>query len=243
MKKKEGKYAIYCDPKYGRVFGMKGCVTYPTIQICDRCNVTSNSYIGNNSFEHDDQYEYHSEYICSLFVNTSESYCKNFFSVLDYEVFCIDNYKDYIFKKSKYPNILWEYIETQSISEESLMQFDDDIDLLKDLDVNHYYDNEIRLLYSRYCLKNPSELLSTTQIVNKKYDPYLRKWLESDSNWKLLYRASEHKYSASLFHKYCDDKGPTLVIIKSREGWIFGGYTTQSWKSTKTGRWDSIYFH
>ena len=27
----------------------------------------------------------------------------------------------------------------------------------------------------------------------------------------------------------CDDKGPTLIVIQSSEGWIFGGYTTQSW--------------
>ena len=57
----------------------------------------------------------------------------------------------------------------------------------------------------------------------------MREWLGSDYDMKLLYRASEHGYTAKSFHKYCDDKGPTLIIIKSSEGWIFGGYTTQSW--------------
>ena len=46
----------------------------------------------------------------------------------------------------------------------------------------------------------------------------------------MIYRASEHGYSASSFHDYCDDKGPSLVIIKSSDSCIFGGYTTQSWK-------------
>ena len=46
---------------------------------------------------------------------------------------------------------------------------------------------------------------------------------------KLIYRASEHNYTANSFHKCCDDKGPTLIVVKSSEGWIFGGYTTQSW--------------
>ena len=50
----------------------------------------------------------------------------------------------------------------------------------------------------------------------------------TDYGMKLLYRASEHGYTAKFFHNYCDDKGPTLIIIKSSEGWIFGGYTTQS---------------
>ena len=42
---------------------------------------------------------------------------------------------------------------------------------------------------------------------------------------KLLYRASELEYSAAQFHKLCDDQGPTITIIKSNFGNIFGGYT------------------
>ena len=66
-------------------------------------------------------------------------------------------------------------------------------------------------------------------LENSDYDDILREWI-GDYNWKLIYRASEHGYTARSFHKYCDDvKGPTLIVIKSSEGWIFGGYTTQSW--------------
>ena len=65
--------------------------------------------------------------------------------------------------------------------------------------------------------------------MNQQYDDILREWLGSDYMWKLIYRASEHRYSAESFHEYCDDKGPTLIVIKSDEGWIFGGYKTQSW--------------
>ena len=73
-----------------------------------------------------------------------------------------------------------------------------------------------------------SPLLRNTVLFGQEYDSYLREWV-GDYNWKLIYRASEHGYTAKSFHEYCDDKGPTLVIIKSSEGWIFGGYTTQSW--------------
>ena len=65
-------------------------------------------------------------------------------------------------------------------------------------------------------------------LVNKEYDDKLREW-NGDYNWKLIYRASEHEYTASSFHECCNDKGPTLIVIKSSGGWIFGGYTTQSW--------------
>ena len=74
-----------------------------------------------------------------------------------------------------------------------------------------------------------SPFLNESVISEEKYDTKLREWLGNDYKWKLLYRSSEHEYTAESFHKYCDDKGPTLVVIKSSGGWIFGGYTTQSW--------------
>eukprot|EP01084_Bolivina_argentea_P067981 123716_1 len=49
------------------------------------------------------------------------------------------------------------------------------------------------------------------------------------NKFNLLYRASENNYSASSFHKLCDDSSPTLVIIKNNFGYIFGGYTTAKW--------------
>ena len=74
-----------------------------------------------------------------------------------------------------------------------------------------------------------SPFLRESVISEEKYDDKMREWLGSDYKWKLLFRASEHGYRAKSFHKYCDDKGPTLIIIKSSKGWLFGGYTTQSW--------------
>ena len=80
-----------------------------------------------------------------------------------------------------------------------------------------------------------SPFLRNTILFGNEYDDKLREWV-GDYKWRLLYRASEHEYSANSFHEYCDNKGPTLVIIKSSEGWIFGGYTTQSWSG------DGIYY-
>ena len=73
-----------------------------------------------------------------------------------------------------------------------------------------------------------SPFLRDTILFGQEYDKKLREWLEGDYKWRLLYRASEHDYTAESFHDYCDDKGPTLIMIKSSGGWIFGGYTTQS---------------
>ena len=220
MNRKESRYVIQCYPNCGPVFGNFD------IYIVDKCNKKNHCWIDNDGSK---GYECHLQYKKSLFVNTNKPDNTNCFSVLDYEVFSIENYKDYICDTCKHPDIIWEYIETKDISEESLNQFDDDIELLNDLDAIHCDDSDIRLKISRCCLKNPSEFLPDTQIINQQYDAKLREWIGNDYQWRLIYRASEHGYTASSFHECCNDKGPTLIVIKSSGGWIFGGYTTQSW--------------
>ena len=230
MKRKESRYAIKCYPSYGPRFG--GDLIYNDLFIDGHCNEEDSCSIYNKGTN---AYECHPEYKSSLFVNTAGPDEPNHFSVLDYEVFGIDyENRDNIYKLCKYPDIIWKYIETKDIPEDSLKQFDDDIELLKDLNVIHCDDSDIRLKVSHSCLKNPSELLPNTWIVSQQYDDKLREWA-GDYKWKLLYRASEHDNTVDSFHEYCDDKGPTLIVIKSSEGDIFGGYTTQSWSG------DSIY--
>ena len=58
--------------------------------------------------------------------------------------------------------------------------------------------------------------------------------LSSIRKFNLLFRASDHNYSAAKFHEHCDDKGGTITIIKSNFGNIFGGYTSKSWKKLDT---------
>ena len=222
MKREDRHRAIKCDPYYGPLFG-SGC----DIGICDNCNKNGGWTCYGNS---DSSYECSSPLKSSLFVNTAGPDKQNDFSVLDYEVFSIDyENRDNIYQLCKHPDIIMEYIETKDISEESLNQFDDDIELLNDLDAIHCYDNAIIVKISQLRLKNPSELLVDTQLVNQQYDAKLREWIGNDYQWRLIYRASEHEYTASSFHECCNDKGPTLIVIKSSGGWIFGGYTTQSW--------------
>ena len=47
--------------------------------------------------------------------------------------------------------------------------------------------------------------------------------------YKLIYRASEHGGGAEDFHERCDDFEGTLIIIKTKDENIFGGYTSVSW--------------
>lgn len=53
-----------------------------------------------------------------------------------------------------------------------------------------------------------------------------------NQRFELLYRGSEHNFSWTEFHRKCDNKSPTLVIVKSVDGCIFGGYTKVNWNPT-----------
>jgi hypothetical protein len=54
---------------------------------------------------------------------------------------------------------------------------------------------------------------------------------------QLLYCGSQHGFSAQDFHRHCDHQGPTLVLVRSLSGGLFGGFTPLDWDSksgTKT---------
>ena len=53
--------------------------------------------------------------------------------------------------------------------------------------------------------------------------------IPSIRRFNFLFRTSDHHYSAEKFHRFCDNKGGTITIIKNNHGNIFGGYTSKSW--------------
>ena len=52
---------------------------------------------------------------------------------------------------------------------------------------------------------------------------------------QLLYRASRDGWEGKHFHSKCDNKGPTLTVIKCTGGYVFGGYANAAWTSNKDG--------
>jgi hypothetical protein len=51
------------------------------------------------------------------------------------------------------------------------------------------------------------------------------------SKWKRIFHGLEDGMNASSFHAKCDNVTPTIVVCKSTNGNIFGGYTQYSWSS------------
>ena len=54
---------------------------------------------------------------------------------------------------------------------------------------------------------------------------------KTDQRWNLIYKATRDGFEIRTFHRLCDNQGPTMVIIRSTGGYLFGGYAAQSWNS------------
>ena len=68
---------------------------------------------------------------------------------------------------------------------------------------------------------------------DSQYQGVLASWLQNDGigvdNWKLIYRGTRDGFQASTFHSLCDNKGATISVIKTTQGYIFGGYANVGW--------------
>ncbi|XP_078363287.1 uncharacterized protein LOC144647355 [Oculina patagonica] len=92
-----------------------------------------------------------------------------------------------------------------------------------------------------YCeIKLPTEFDTSTILYdfgNPTYTHDLTQFLDpvlhghSSYSWTRCYHALSNGWEASTFHSLCDDKGPTLAIIRVNN-YIFGGFTSISWRSS-----------
>ena len=53
-----------------------------------------------------------------------------------------------------------------------------------------------------------------------------------EGEWRLLFRASRDGCAAQTFHSKCDNKSPTVTIVKSGSN-LFGGFTDVPWTTGK----------
>ena len=72
----------------------------------------------------------------------------------------------------------------------------------------------------------------TTRFQNQISD-----WLDRECEFKLLYQASSHGFNSSIFHRECNNKGPTVTFFYNTNNSVFGGYTSQNWSSS------NVYFY
>lgn len=71
------------------------------------------------------------------------------------------------------------------------------------------------------------DTLLTMELIQKLNEFYGK----ADQCWELIYKATKDGFEVSTFHRLCDNQGPTMVIIRSIGGYLFGGYASQPWST------------
>ena len=70
---------------------------------------------------------------------------------------------------------------------------------------------------------------------NDGWENQIMTWLDKadcdDFEPKMLYQASRDGWSTSEFHSKCDNQGPTLTVVRTSEGYVFGGFTDKPWSN------------
>ena len=76
----------------------------------------------------------------------------------------------------------------------------------------------------------PKHFEESVILTNEDHRSELKGWLPTQEGkiWRLLFRASRDGFAVAAFHSKCDNKGPTVTIVKSGNN-IFGGFTEVSW--------------
>ena len=83
-------------------------------------------------------------------------------------------------------------------------------------------------------------LFLNSSIINQDINKIdlLMKWIQEKIkkeiiSSEMIFRISRDGDKSEDFHKFCDNQGPTLVIIKTTNNKIFGGFTPLNWKSSE----------
>ncbi|KAJ5078891.1 hypothetical protein M0811_04614 [Anaeramoeba ignava] len=77
-----------------------------------------------------------------------------------------------------------------------------------------------------------SEIIKDIEYVKK-----LQEWINDNdffSKMKKGYSAKRDGFDCDKWHSICDNKGKTLVIIKTKDNFIFGGFTQIGWTNDKS---------
>ncbi len=92
---------------------------------------------------------------------------------------------------------------------------------------------EIENIKLKFNKKKDDYLQKNSKIIpnDKEKEKAIRNWINPNKelNINLIFRMSRDGSSPNDFHKLCDNKGPTLTLIETLEGYKFGGYTPINW--------------
>ena len=79
--------------------------------------------------------------------------------------------------------------------------------------------------------KEKNNIIDSDILNNKEDKIMVCNWIKQNTKFKfnLLYKVSRDGDRISTFSEKVKGKKPTLILIKSKAGYKFGGYTTVEW--------------
>jgi len=165
---------------------------------------------------------------------------KNFWSV------CVAQFCSHCYSDKQYSSCLKKLMKT-------LVQYTTNsawhnMCLYYDIDPESSYDKVktelekalVKAVEGIFTLNNGIEDISTGEgapksVLAKAADWVLiKKWLDKDwqnKKLKCVYKGTKDGMNATKFHEFCNNKGATITIIKSKHGKIFGGFMPDAWAS------------
>ena len=99
-------------------------------------------------------------------------------------------------------------------------------------ELNNFLENILHFgkVFYNNCFED-SLILNNNNIYINRLIEWINPSYENTISSQLLLRKSRDGDDYLTFHKLCDKKGPTIVLIKGAEGFIVGGYTPLNWES------------
>ena len=81
--------------------------------------------------------------------------------------------------------------------------------------------------------KERQKIKIESKILQKDEEQLILNYLNKTENvtFELLYRATEDGDKANIYHSKCDNTGPNLTLIETKNGYRFGGYSSVNLQS------------
>ena len=124
-----------------------------------------------------------------------------------------------------------------------------------EIEIKFNYDEQLNLLlevikvFGNISVNN--DYIIDSELINKNEQDSIINWIKEKINkneikFQKIFVMSVNGDSSKDFHKYCDNKGPTLTIVKTTQNKIFGGFAPLNWvtkdKNTKDNNEYTILF-
>ena len=76
-------------------------------------------------------------------------------------------------------------------------------------------------------------LKNSSILADKDKIKMISDWIKPNTKiiYNQIYKATRDGGTGKIFHSHCDNKGPTLTLIESKNNYVFGGYITISWEA------------